>query len=202
MKKFIAVCFVMLAGFVLSAGGTTEVAVFEDITGKKPAEDDGRTLRLVQEYFKSELATHSTIEIVQAPALSLSDAEILAKFGIKRGKTPAKDQISKLCKEYKADYCTLVKIERKKSGKQDAALTVTVSVYKADGTLKSAVSRSFAEVQQADIAGIMLARDTAVAIHGVKPVDELNLNRMRKSLDNLANQKVKEAVKKNIDAVK
>ncbi len=197
MKKLFSVCFALLTGFALCAQ-TTDVAVFEDITGIKPSDNDERTLKLVQEYFKSELATHSAIEIVQPRSLTMSDGEILAKYGFRRGTAPAKEQIAKLCRENNAGYCALVKIERNK----DKGLTASVSVYSADGILKKTVTRRFEEVRQADIAGIMLARDVAVEIRGANPVDDLNLERMKKSLDSLSDDKIKKTIRKNMEAVK
>ncbi len=197
MKKLFSVCFALLTGFVLCAQ-TTDVAVFEDITGTKPSDNDERTLKLVQEYFKSELATHSAIEIVQPRSLTMSDGEILAKYGFRRGTASAKEQIAKLCKENNAGYCAFVKIERNK----DKGLTASVSVYSADGTLKKIMTRRFEEVRQADIAGIILARDVAVEIRGANPVDDLNLERMKKSLDSLSDDKIKKTIRKNMEAVK
>ncbi len=202
MKKLLTVCMLFLAALTLSAQKTIDVAVYEDVTSAKPEEHDVRTLNLLREYFKSELATHSGIELVQSQSLSLADWEILAKYGIKRGKAPEKDQIAKLCKDDKAAYCALIRIERKADKDKKSELAATVSIYNADGTLKSAVSRTFKNVQQTDIAGIMLARDTAVAIRGANPVDDVNLVRMKKSLEKLTNSKVKDSIRKNMDSVR
>ena len=79
---------------------------------------------------------------------------------------------------------------------------MTVTVYGADGALKAKLTRMIEQVLQADYVSILLARDAAVAIRGVNPVDDLNLNRMKKRLDDLADQRIKKNVQKNIKATK
>lgn len=204
MKKLFAICLVLLTGVVLTAQVKVEekkpldIIVFDDITGAMPEDNDDRTRQVIQEYFKAELATHSGINIIQPSALSMPDARILMNYGFKRNAKPEAAQVAKLCKDMKAAFCCFISILRKGEKK----LEVTVTVYGADGALKAKLTRMIEQVLQADYVSILLARDAAVSIRGVNPVDDLNLNRMKKRLDDLADQRIKKNVQKNIKATK
>ena len=128
----------------------------------------------------------------------MPDARILMNYGFKRNAKPEAAQVAKLCKDMKAAFCCFISILRKGEKK----LEVTVTVYGADGALKAKLTRMIEQVLQADYVSILLARDAAVAIRGVNPVDDLNLNRMKKRLDDLADQRIKKNVQKNIKATK
>ena len=196
MKKFLIFCFVLLASLTLSAGNPVNIAICTNFFAPRPAQNnDDRTCKLLKEYYKSELATHSGMVIIQNAAL---EDEALARRGIKRGTTPSADYIKKICKDVKADYLCMVGIKRTKEDK----LLVEILICKADGKVVRTVSRIFDSVRSSDFAGIQLARETAVAIRGANPVDDANLERMKKELKTLSDEHLKEQIRQDIQNIK
>lgn len=197
MKKILAFCFVLLAGLTLTAGDKIDVAVCSNLFGKGADHNDRRTGKLLKEYFKAELATHSRIVISQNDS-QLED-EALARRKDKKAQAPTVAYISKLCKDVKAEYLCMLSVKR--DPKNTKKLVAEVVIYKADGKLVKTVQRTFDSVRSSDFVGILLARDVAVAIRGVNPVDDANLNRMKAELETLADEHLKEQVQKNVNAV-
>ena len=187
MKKLFAICFALIACAAVFAQKPAKIAVYDDVAtlGTVP-DSDTRTGNLVQEYFKSELATHSGFEIVKT-ALNF---DILAKHGVRAGTKLTAKQIAGICKEVKADYYCTVGIGRKKDG-----LTITINIYDAAGKEKASVTKDFSDVSRADIVSIELARSVAVAIRGRNPVDDVNLYQMKQRLDELMKEKEEESAK-------
>ena len=187
MRKLFAICFALIACAAVFAQKPAKIAVYDDVAtlGTVP-DSDTRTGNLVQEYFKSELATHSGFEIVKT-ALNF---DILAKHGVRAGQKLTAKQIAGICKEVKADYYCTVGIGRKKDG-----LTITINIYDAAGKEKASVTKDFSDVSRADIVSIELARSVAVAIRGRNPVDDVNLYQMKQRLDELMKEKEEESAK-------
>ncbi len=193
MKKFLAVCFAFLIAFGLYAQRAYNVIVLEDFSAFiQQGKDDNRTTtqldgdyrtgNLVQEYFISELATHSSINVLHPDMLN---PEGLAKRGLVRGKVPTFAQLSSLCKDAGADYVCLVKINHK----NDKKLACTITVVDKSGKAKSVISRDFDSVHSADVTSILLAREAAIAIRGHNPVDDINTKETKERLTNLMDQK-------------
>ena len=195
MKKLFTFCFVLFAGAALFAQKPINVAVYEDLSAQQSRDNDSRTGNLIQEYFKSELATHSGIQIVQSENLT---NEKLTARGFKRGAAMTQAQIAGLCKDLKADYFCFVHISRTNDNKLESS----VRIFKADGTKKSEFKRDFKSVRQSDFASILLARDAAVSIRGANPVDDVNLNQMKKHIQEFTTEKEKEKIRENVNSVK
>lgn len=184
MKKLLAICFALLVGAFAFAQKPAKIAVYDDLsTAGTVPDSDTRTGNLVQEYFKSELATHSGFEIIKT-ALNF---DILAKHGVKAGQKMTAKQIAGICKEVKADYYCTVGVGRKKKD-----LEITIHIYRADGKLTATVTKEFSDVSRADIVSIELARSVAIAIRGRNPVDDVNLYQMKQRLDELMKEKEQE----------
>lgn len=184
MKKLLAICLVLLVGAFAFAQKPAKIAVYDDVStiGTVP-DSDTRTGNLVQEYFKSELATHSGFEIVKT-ALNF---EILEKHGVKAGRKMTARQIAAICKEVKADYFCAMGVSRGKNG-----LVITIHIYQANGKETATVSKEFSDVSRADVVSIELARSVAIAIRGRNPVDDVNLYQMKQRLDELMKEKEQE----------
>ena len=197
LKKILVFSFVLLTGLTLSAGDAIDIAVCSNLFSNAADHNDRRTGKLLKEYFKAELATHSGIVISQNDAMLEDEALIRRR---KKATAPTAEYISKLCKDVKASY--LCMLSTKRDPKDSKKLIAEVAIYKADGKLLKTVSRSFESVRSSDFVGILLARDTAVAIRGANPVDDANLNRMKAELEKLADEHVKEQIQKNMNEVK
>lgn len=176
MKKLLIVCAVLFACCAVYAQKTLEVCVAENLSAPMQRDNDSRTCNLVAEYFKSELATHSSISIIQSQELT---NDKLTKKGFKRGSALDPKLVSALCKEQKADYVCFISLTHNK--KFDAV----VNIYDAAGVKKGEYKRPFDSVRNADAASIMLARDAAIAIRGHNPVDDVHMLRMKKQRDQL-----------------
>ena len=197
LKKILVFSFVLLTGLTLSAGDAIDIAVCSNLFSNAADHNDRRTGKLLKEYFKAELATHSGIVISQNDAMLEDEALIRRR---KKTTAPTAEYISKLRKDVKASY--LCMLSTKRDPKDSKKLIAEVVIYKADGKLLKTVSRSFESVRSSDFVGILLARDTAVAIRGANPVDDANLNRMKAELEKLADEHVKEQIQKNMNEVK
>lgn len=197
LKKILVFSFVLLTGLTLSAGDAIDIAVCSNLFSNAADHNDRRTGKLLKEYFKAELATHSGIVISQNDAMLEDEALIRRR---KKATAPTAEYISKLCKDVKASY--LCMLSTKRDPKDSKKLIAEVVIYKADGKLLKTVTRSFESVRSSDFVGILLARDTAVAIRGANPVDDANLNRMKAELEKLADEHVKEQIQKNMNEVK
>ena len=197
LKKILVFSFVLLTGLTLSAGDAIDIAVCSNLFSNAVDHNDRRTGKLLKEYFKAELATHSGIVISQNDAM-LEDEALIRRRG-KKTAAPTAEYISKLCKDVKASY--LCMLSTKRDPKDSKKLIAEVAIYKADGKLLKTVSRSFESVRSSDFVGILLARDTAVAIRGTNPVDDANLNRMKAELERLADEHLKEQLRKNVSEV-
>ena len=197
LKKILVFSFVLLTGLTLSAGDAIDIAVCSNLFSNAADHNDRRTGKLLKEYFKAELATHSGIVISQNDAMLEDEALIRRR---KKTTAPTAEYISKLCKDVKASY--LCMLSTKRDPKDSKKLIAEVVIYKADGKLLKTVSRTFESVRSSDFVGILLARDTAVAIRGANPVDDANLNRMKAELEKLADEHVKEQIQKNMNEVK
>ncbi len=198
LKKILAFCFILLTGLTLSAGNGIDVAVCSNLFSKTADHNVRRIGKLLKEYFKAELATHSGIVICQNDAMLEDEALVRRSPGKKTG-APAAEYISELCKDVKAAYLCMLSAKRDEDNKK---LIAEVAIYKADGNLLKIVSRTFDTVRSSDFVGILLARDAAVAIRGANPVDDTNLNRMKAELEKLSDEHTKEQIRKNMSEVK
>lgn len=195
MKKLLIFCFVLLTGFSLFAGESLTIAVCSNLLSKGSMAGDSRTCKLLREYFKSELATHSGMVISQSQMLEDENMAVRVR---KNGGKYDKKFFATLGKDVKANYICMLNISRDAAKK----IVAEVSIYKADGTLHGKVSHKFDSVRSSDFVAILLAREAAVAIRGANPVDDANLERMKKELKSLSDEQVREQVRQNMDAVK
>ena len=80
LKKILTFCFVLFAGFTLFAGDAIDIAVCSNLFSNAADHNDRRTGKLLKEYFKAELATHSGIVISQNDAM-LEDEALIRRRG-------------------------------------------------------------------------------------------------------------------------
>lgn len=194
MKSILTACFALFCGVALFAQKPLNIAVWDDLSAPAPADGDSRTNYMVWEYFKSELATHAGFKIVQFTELN----KAIEDGAFKRGKAVTAAQIAKLCADTKADYFCAVRIGRLESGK----LISFVTIYNADGTVKGNVKREFESCKQSDMVSIYLARDAAVAIRGKNALDDVNLQRSVRTIQNVTSDSEKAEIRKNRDAIR
>jgi len=194
MKKFLTLCFVFCAGVALFAQKPLNIGVYEDLSYVQARDNDSRTGNLIQEYFKSELATHSGITVLQTDKLT---SEFFTKRGFERGKNATSKQIADLCKDLQVDFFCFLRIKRVEENRME----INVRIYKADGTVKGEFKRTFESVRQSDYAAIVLAREAAIMIRGANPVDDINNADMYKRIENM-DQVHKERFKSNMRKVK
>ncbi len=194
MKKVLTIACLLVATAIF-AQSPLNIAVWDDISIPAQSRDnDTRLNYLIWEYFKSELATHSGLSVVSDATL----AKKMEKAGFERGKAITAAQISRLCKDVKANYFCTVGITR--SG--DKKLTAKVTIYESNGKEKAQVKREFESVRESDILSIVLANDTATAIRGKNPVDEMIMESMKKVVKDASTDEIKAEIDKNIKAVK
>lgn len=200
MKKFLIFFLFLFSATALFAQKTINVAVWNDLSVPALESDgDSRTGYLLLEYFKSELATHSGIKIVQSKKLT----ENMEKAGFKRGVPFKPAWIAALCKNTGASFFCAVRIARiKAKDTPGGRLEAYVAIYDSKGQHKGTVKRSFRTVKQSDMASILLARDAAVAIRGRHPVDDMNLVRIQRQAEAVADPRIRAELKENRDAVR
>lgn len=199
MKKILLFCLCLLTGAALYAQKTIHVAVWSDLSAPMPENDgDARTGHLLLEYFKSELATHSGIKIVQTKALT----EAIEKGAFKRGVPFQTSKLAALCKNSGASFFCAVQVSRVKTKETGGRLEAVITIYDAQGRKKGAVKRSFRSVKQSDMASILLARDAAVAIRGRHPVDDMNLVRIRRQAEAVSDPEIRANLKKNREDIR
>ena len=205
MKKTLIIILAFFAAVSAYAQKPVNVAVWKDISAPALKTDrDASINNLLWEYFKSELASHAGLKVVQNDALSKRMAE--SDFEAGKAFTPA--QIKDICSKAGADIFAAISVRRNSldsaDGKEGYKLTANVVLYNADGTEKAKLKRMFGNVRQSELTSVILARDAALAIRGESAVDDINLQREKRLVQELQeySQTDKGKLESDIKAIK
>lgn len=158
------------------------------VWGAPSAQDSAnRVSSLVLEYFKSELATHSGLKLVGADEL----AAAAKKYSLGRSKAPASAKIKQICKLTKSNIFCAVSLQM--TGQK---FLVEIRLFDANGKATKTIKKSFASIKESDLISVQIARDTAVAIRGVSPVDVIHNEREKRLQQELIDAEKEEKEKK------
>lgn len=142
------------------------------VWGAPNAQDSAnRVSSLVLEYFKSELATHSGLKLVGADEM----AEALKKYPVGQAKAPAADRIRQACKLTKSNIFCAVSL--KMTGQK---FHVEIKLFNAQGKATKTIKKTFSSIKESDLISVQIARETAIAIRGVSPVDVIHNEREKR----------------------
>ena len=189
MFKHIAIfAAAMLVSLTAFAGKPYSVLVFDDLS--RPAssdQQDNRTVSLLIEYLKSELATHSQIALCDSEAVADTMKEFRTKH--KYGTALTKEEIQDVLKQAKGDFMALLSVVREGDGKN-----VRVVVYDKDGKQYDPLTVGITSIRESDLPAVMLAIGVARLIRGESPVDRLSLEREKQLMDETAEDRAREAL--------
>ncbi len=181
MKKLFVFLTAAFAICTVYAQKPTSVLVWAE-----PCRDtENRISSLLVEYYKSELATHSGLVLVSAAQME----QAMKKLKHPGAGTPDAKAIQSYCKETDSSVFCSVSLVRK--GKK---FEVIIKIFDAAGKHKKTINRAFETIKESDLLSVQSARDTAVAIRGVSPVDVVHNEReirLKKELE----EDLKEAAK-------
>lgn len=172
--KFAAVFAVLFAVCVLHAQKPLMIAVWAE---PNVNDKENRVASLIWEYYKSELATHSGLQVLSADVFAAAREKTIPMTVVK----PDAKQIKAFCDASSSDVFCSVSLQTLK----DRKMQITVGIYDKQGNLKKTVARQFNAIKESDFISVSAARDTAVAIRGDSPVDIVNLEREKRLLQEL-----------------
>ena len=188
MLKHIAIfTAAMLVSLTAFAGKPYSVLVFDDLS--RPAssdQQDNRTVSLLVEYLKSELATHSQIALCNADTVEKTMKDFRIKH--KSGTTLTEQEIKDILASAKGDYLAFLSIIPEKDAKN-----VNVNVYDKNGTKYDPLSVPITSIRESDLPAVVLATGIARLIRGESPVDRLSLEREKQLMDETAEDRAREA---------
>ena len=187
MLKHIAIfTAAMLVSLTAFAGKPYSVLVFDDLS--RPAssdQQDNRTVSLLIEYLKSELATHSQITLCNAEAVEKTMKDFRIKH--KSGTTLTEQEIKDILASAKGDYLAFLSIIPEKDAKN-----VNVNVYDKNGKKYDPLSVPITSIRESDLPAVVLATGIARLIRGESPVDRLSFEREKQLLAETAEDRERE----------
>ena len=187
MFKHIAI---VLAAMFISLTAFAEkpysVLVFDDLSRPVSSDQqDARTVSLLIEYLKSELATHSRIALCNAESVEKAMKDFRIKH--KLGTNISADEIKEVLTHAKGDYMALLSIIPDGDNKK-----VSVTVYDKEGKKYDPLSVSINSIRESDLPAVILATGIARLIRGESPVDRLSLEREKQLLEETAEDRARE----------
>ena len=157
------------------------------VWGAPSAQDSAnRVSSLVLEYFKSELATHSGLKLVGADEM----AAAVKKYSVGKA-TPAAAKIQQICKLTQSNIFCAVYL--KMNGQK---FFVEIKLFDANGKATKTIKKTFSSIKESDLVSVQIARDTAVAIRGISPVDVIHNEREKRLQQELIEAEKAEKAKK------
>lgn len=189
-KHIVVFAAAMLVSLTAFAGKPYSVLVFDDLS--RPVsqdQQDNRTVSLLIEYLKSELATHSRITLCDAETVekAMKDFRIKHKLGTTFTEAEVKDVLSAA----RGDYFALLSIIPGK-GKDDPK-NVSVTVYDKEGKKYDPLSVPITSIRESDLPAVILATGIARLIRGESPVDRLSLEREKQLMAETAEDRARES---------
>ena len=137
------------------------VIVWPSVSG---SDSDNRIASLLWEYYKSELATHAKLRLVE-PEVVDEERKVVPP-----SEKLTEKVVSKICKDTKTDVLCAVALTHG----NDNLFHFNIRVFTADGKLKKEITRDFKAIRESDLVSVIAAQDTAVAIRGENPADVIN----------------------------
>ena len=176
--------FISVAAF---AGKPYSVLVFDDLSRPVSSDQqDNRTVSLLIEYLKSELATHSQITLCDAEAVEKAMKEFRIKH--KLGTNFSDNEVKDVLAAAKGDYMALLSIAHDGDAKN-----VSVTVYDKEGKKYDPLTAPITSIRESDLPAVVLAIGIARLIRGESPVDRLSLEREKQLMDETAEDRAREA---------
>ena len=162
LHKFLTAAAVLLSAFALYAQKPV-VAAVTDIEDD-PANGLEMCRSLFNEYFLSELTTHSKINMVDTATVQKS----VTGLKLSRGRTLSQKEIISFCSATKTDALCLVKMARGK----DKSIVITVRIVDNSGKNIGKVSSSMKGIGDTDATSHNLARSCAVILRKLRGIPE------------------------------
>ena len=172
--KIAAVFAVLFAVCLLHAQKPLMVAVWAE---PNVNDKENRVASLIWEYYKSELATHSGLQVLAADTFAAAREKTIPMTVAK----PDQKQIKDFCTLSNSDVFCSVALQTLK----DRKMQITVKIYDRAGNQKKTIARTFNAIKESDFISVSAARDTAIAIRGDSAVDIVNLEREKRLLQEL-----------------
>lgn len=160
------------------------VIVWPSVSG---SDSDNRVASLLWEYYKSELATHAKLKLVEPEVVDEERKAVLPSEKL------TEKVVSRICRDTKTDVLCAVAL----SHGNDNLFHLQVRVFTADGKLKKEFTRDFKAIRESDLVSVMAAQDTAIAIRGENPADVINRAREKTLVAEL--ERSDEAQKKKVE---
>lgn len=158
------------------------------VWGAPCAQDSAnRVSSLVLEYFKSELATHSGLRLVNPDQL----AEALKKYSLGKTNSPAKAKIQQICKLTNSNVLCAVGLNIVKQ-----KFEIQIKLFDKNGKALNTIKKTFSTIKESDLISVQIARETAVAIRGISPVDVIQNEREKRLQQELLEAEKEEKAKK------
>ena len=162
LHKFLTAAAVLLSAFALYAQKPVHSAV-TDIEDD-PANGLEMCRSLFNEYFLSELTTHSKINMIDTASVQ----KAVNKLKLSRGRALTRKEIGNLCSEMKTDALCLVKMSRGKN----KSIDITVRIVDVSGKTAGTVSASMKGIGDTDATSHNLARSCAVILRKLRGIPE------------------------------
>ena len=185
-KHIVVFTAAMLISLTAFAGKPYSVLVFDDLS--RPVsqdQQDNRTVSLLIEYLKSELATHSRITLCDAETVEKAMKEFRIKH--KQGTTFTEAEVKEVLTAAKGDYLALLSIVPGKDAKN-----VSVTVYDKTGKKYDPLSVPISSIRESDLPAVVLSTGIARLIRGESPVDRLSYEREKQLLAETAEDRERE----------
>ena len=160
--KFLTFAAVLFSAFALYAQRPVVSAV-TDIEDD-PANGLEMCRSLFNEYFLSELTTHSKIHMLDTATVQKS----VAKLKLSRGHDLSQKEVSSLCSQLKTDALCLVKMVR--NAKKE--IVVTVKIIDKSGKTSESASATMKGIGDTDAASHSLGRRCAVILRKLRGIEE------------------------------
>lgn len=134
-------------------------------------QQDARCASLVQEYYKSELATQARLVLCSSELLQ----DTLVELKHKNGTAYTENEIKTLTEKAKADFVAFLTVRR-----QENNAFIQVTLYDKNGKkLDKQLSQPISTIRESDLPAVRLALDTAKALRGDNVADVLAQERER-----------------------
>ena len=180
----------MLISLTAFAGKPYSVLVFDDLSRPVSSDQqDNRTVSLLIEYLKSELATHSRITLCDAETVEKAMKDFRIKH--KLGTTFTEAEVKEVLIAAKGDYLALLSIIPGKE--KDDPKNVSVTVYDKEGKKYDPLSVPITSIRESDLPAVVLATGIARLIRGESPVDRLSLEREKQLMAETAEDRARES---------
>ncbi|OQA85198.1 MAG: hypothetical protein BWY31_02063 [Lentisphaerae bacterium ADurb.Bin242] len=158
--------FAVLPLFLAAAAAYAQKPVLAAVTDIEDDPSNGLEMcrSLFNEYYLSELTTHTKVNMLD----TATTQKATAKLQLKRGADLAPDEVKRLCKELGIDALCLVKMSRKEKN----TITTTIEIVSREGKPVGTVSAKMEGVGDTDAVSSKLAAESAKILRKYKGIEE------------------------------